>query len=185
MPTLPKTPDLKKTTADLKKSTAQLKATLSDPKPLYAVAGVGDFAVAKLKEVPTRVAKLRADLVGEEKTVQAKVTETVTSLPSDAMHLTARLSELADKGVKKADAEYAELAARGEAIVKRIRNQKATQDLLTQAQNTVTRARVARGTAARGAADTKTAAKATVTSAKKTATKATKAASDGGAKIGD
>lgn len=184
MPTMPKTPDLKKTTADLKKSTAHLRETLSDPKPLYAVAGVGDFAVAKLKEIPTRVAKLKTDVVGEDKSVQAKVTEKVTSLPSDAMHLTAKLSELADSGVKKADAHYADLAARGEAIVKRLRNQKATQDLLTQAQNTVTRARVARGTAARGAGDTKTAAKSTVTSAKKTATKATKAASDAGSKIG-
>lgn len=185
MSTLPKSPDLKKTTAELKKSTAHLKATLSDPKPFYAVAGVGDFAVAKLKEVPTRVAKLKTDLVGEEKSVQAKVTETVTSLPSDAMHLTARLTTLADSGVKKADAHYAELAARGEAIVKKIRNQRATQDLLTQAQNTVTRARVARGTATRGATDTKTAAKATVTSAKKTATKATKAATNAGSKIGE
>jgi heparin binding hemagglutinin HbhA len=184
VPTMPKTPDLKKTTADLKKSTAHFKATLSDPKPLYAVAGVGDLAVAKLRELPTKVAKLKSDLVGEEKSVQAKVTETVTSLPSDAMHLTARLGELADKGVKKADAEYAELATRGEAIVKKIRSQKATQDLLTQAQNTVTRARIARGAAARGAANTKTATKSTVTSAKKTAAKATKAASDAGDKIG-
>lgn len=173
------------TNLDLKKTTAEIKKTLSDPKPLYAVAGVGDFAVAKIKEVPTRVAKLRTGLAADERSMQAKVTDKVTSLPSEALHLGAKISTLAEDSVKKADARYADLAARGEKIVKKIRNQKATQDLLTQAQNTVTRARVARGAATRGAENTKTATKATVTSAKKTATKATKAAADAGSKIGE
>jgi heparin binding hemagglutinin HbhA len=124
-------------------STADIKKTLTDPKPLYAVAGVGDLAVEKLREVPGRVARLRRD------------------------------------------GTYTDLAARGKAIVERIRTQKATQDLIQQAQATVTRARTTRGAAARGSASTRKATKATLTSARETARAAAKATSDGASKVGD
>jgi heparin binding hemagglutinin HbhA len=170
-------PDLSKTTAELKQAA-------------YVVAGVGDLAVEKLREVPAKVSKIGADLRGPDntvsvKSVQAKVSEAVLSIPAEALQLTAKISTLAEGGVKKAESQYKDLANRGEAIVRRIGNQKATQDLINQAQSTVTRARVARGAAQRGAENTKVAAKGTATSARKTAGKATKAASDGAAKVGD
>ena len=185
--------DLKKTTAELKKVSEEIRKRVSDPTPLYAVAGVGDAAVEKLRG---GVTKLRTDLTAPDKTMQTKVSEAVMSIPAEALQLAAKISTFAEDGVKNAEASYKELATRGEAIVKRISHQKATQDLLNQAQATVTRARVARGAAARGAETTATAAKATakntvtaakgtVTSAKKTASKATKAATDAADKIGD
>ncbi len=124
-------------------TTADIRKTLTDPKPLYAVAGAGDLAVEKLREVPGRVAKLRGEV------------------------------------------SYEDLATRGKAILERIRTQKATKDLIQQAQATVTRARTARGTATRGTDETRKAAKATVTSARETARTATKASSDAAGKVGD
>lgn len=181
--------DMKKTTAELRKATDELRRKVSDPTQLYAVAGVGDYAVEKLREVPARVAKLRGDKAPApgtpDRTLQEKVQEAVLSIPAEALQLTAKISTFAEDGVKKAEAQYKDLAHRGESIVKRIGNQKATQDLLNQAQATVTRARVARGAATRGAENTKVATKGTVTSAKKTATKAGKAATAAATKIGD
>ena len=177
--------DLKKTTADLRHRAEELRKALSDPTPLYAVAGIGDAAVEKLREMPTRVTKLRTEIVGQDKSVQERVSEAVLSIPAEALQLTAKISAFAEDGVKKAEAQYKDLAGRGEKIVKRISNQKATQDLITQAQTTVTKARVARGTASRGAEATKTAAKSTATAARKTAKTATKAAAAGAGKVGD
>ena len=151
----------------------------------YAVAGVGDLAVEKLREVPAKVSKISTDLRGQDRTLQAKVSEAVLSIPAEALQLTAKITTLAEDGVKKAEAQYKDLATRGEAIVRRIGNQKATQDLINQAQATVTRARVARGAAQRGAENTTVAAKGTATSARKTASKAAKAASAGASKVGD
>ena len=180
---------LDRTQADLKKATEEIRKRVSDPTPLYAVAGVGDAAVEKLKEVPTKVSKFRTDMKADDKSVQAKVSEAVMSIPAEALQLTAKISTFAEGGVKKAEAQYKDLATRGEAIVRRLSHQKATQDLLNQAQATVTRARVARGAATRGAEGVKAAAGGTVSSARKTATKApgktAKAAPDAGPKTGD
>ena len=78
--------------------TDDLRKTLSDPTPLYALAGVGDLAVEKLREVPEKAATLAATdrtVVQERATArlkeaqvrlteaQAKVSETVSTLPSD------------------------------------------------------------------------------------------------------
>jgi heparin binding hemagglutinin HbhA len=161
---------------DLRKTTTELA---------YAVAGAGDLAVEKLREVPAKVNKLGADLRSTDKTLQAKVSDAVLSIPAEALQLAAKISTFAEDGKKNAEAQYKDLATRGEAIMRRIGNQKATQDLIAQAQNTVTRARVARGAAQRGTENTRVAAKGTATSARKTAGKAAKAASDGAAKIGD
>jgi hypothetical protein len=190
------------TVAELRKSTTELVKTVYGPKSFYAVAGVTDLAVEVVKSVPSKAQKLRAELLGTGETkgkvteyqskyttkvseYQTKVTDTVKGLPADAKATATKLGEKADAQVKAADTRYADLTVRGEEIVKRLRSQKATKDLLSQAQSTVTKARQARGAAVRGTKNTTTAAKGTVTSAKKTAELATKAAAAAGAKIGD
>lgn len=116
----------------------EIKKTLSDPTPLYALAGAGDLAYEKLREVPAKVEALAADRKGtQEKAAarlqeaqtrlveaQAKVTETVTTLPTDlkvlqekaqgfALQQVGRAAELA----VKAKEVYDELAVRGKAVV--------------------------------------------------------------------
>lgn len=120
--------------------TDEIKKTLSDPTPLYALAGAGDLAYEKLREVPGRVEALNADRRGtQEKATarlqeaqaklveaQAKVTGTVTTLPTDlkslqekaqtfALQQVGRAAELA----VKAKEMYDELAERGKVVVEK------------------------------------------------------------------
>lgn len=118
--------------------TDEIKKTLSDPTPLYALAGAGDLAYEKLREVPGRVEALAGDRRGAQElaaarlqeaqarlvAAPAKVAETVTGLPTDfkalqelaqgfALQQVGRAVELA----VKAKEVYDELAVRGQAVV--------------------------------------------------------------------
>ncbi|MEV6207344.1 hypothetical protein [Kitasatospora sp. NPDC051914] len=121
--------------------TEDLKKTLSDPTPLYALAGAGDLAYEKLREVPGRVEALAADRKGtQEKAAarlqeaqaliveaQGKVSEAVTALPTDLKDLKElqekaqtfalqQVGRAAEFAVKAKEA-YDELAVRGKAVV--------------------------------------------------------------------
>jgi heparin binding hemagglutinin HbhA len=173
-------------TAELTKS---IEKSL-DSKPVYAVAGVGDLAVEKLRELSARLSTLSSVRV-EPKDVQEQVgaiqkdakarlelvQEAVRELPEQAQSVVGLL-------VATANDVYEDLAERGENVVGRIRRQKATGDLKDHAQSTVRRAKATRTTATKGATSTKRAAKGTVTSATKTAQAAGKATSDAADKIG-
>ncbi|MDH6111251.1 hypothetical protein P3T36_003275 [Kitasatospora sp. MAP12-15] len=118
--------------------TDDIKKTLSDPTPLYALAGAGDLAYEKLREVPGKVEAFAGDRKGAQELAAArlqdaqarligapaKVAETVTALPSDfkalqelaqgfALQQVGRAVELA----VKAKEVYDELAVRGQAVV--------------------------------------------------------------------
>ncbi|MEV4616993.1 hypothetical protein AB0K43_31010 [Kitasatospora sp. NPDC049258] len=120
--------------------TDEIKKTLTDPTPLYALAGAGDLAYEKLREVPAKVEELTADRKAtQEKAAarfqeaqtalagaQAKVTETVSTLPTDlkelqekaqtfALQQVGRAAELAVKAMEA----YEELAVRGKAVVEK------------------------------------------------------------------
>ncbi|WP_371497869.1 hypothetical protein OG871_18105 [Kitasatospora sp. NBC_00374] len=120
--------------------TDEIKKTLTDPTPLYALAGAGDLAYEKLREVPGRVEELASDRkAAQEKAAarlqeaqaalagaQAKVTETVNTLPTDlkglqekaqtfALQQVGRAAELAVKAMEA----YEELAVRGKSVVEK------------------------------------------------------------------
>lgn len=118
--------------------TDEIKKTLSDPTPLYALAGAGDLAYEKLREVPSLVESIAADRKGaQEKATarlhvaqsrlidaQAKVTETVTALPTDIKVLQEKAQTFALQQVGraaefavKAKEVYDELAERGKVVV--------------------------------------------------------------------
>ncbi|BFV58526.1 hypothetical protein KCMC57_up36300 [Kitasatospora sp. CMC57] len=118
--------------------TDEIKKTLSDPTPLYAIAGAGDLAYEKLREVPAKVEALAADRKGaQEKATarlqeaqtrlaeaQAKVTETVSTLPGDLKGLQEKAQSFALQQVGlalelavKAKEAYEELAVRGKSVV--------------------------------------------------------------------
>ncbi|MFI8079622.1 hypothetical protein ACIF6L_02285 [Kitasatospora sp. NPDC086009] len=120
--------------------TDEIKKTLSDPTPLYALAGAGDLAYEKLREVPGKVEALAADRKGTQDKAaarlqdaqarlveaQAKVAGTVTTLPADLKVLQEKAQSFALQQVGravelavKAKEAYDELAERGKGVVER------------------------------------------------------------------
>lgn len=166
-------------TAELRKTYTDFAKTLTGPKPFYAVAGVGDLAVEKVKNLRPSAED------SSVKDLPKQLTEKLTDLPKDVRKLGDKLTDRVDTQVKAADERYAKLAKRGEDIVKRVRTQKSTKDLVEQAKTTISKARNVRGTATDGAKKTTTAAKTTVDSARKTATRARTAANVTATKVGD
>jgi hypothetical protein len=184
-------------TTELRKSYLDTAKNLST-KPLYAWAGAGDLAVEKLREVPAKVRELRSEVtVSKLKSVPSTQKRVVTEVPSKISAkfnefprtpkaLTSKLTEVTEAQYKAAEDRFDSLAVRGESIVKRIRTQKATTDLIAQAKTTVAKAKSVPTAAARSTAGgTTTAAKSTVTAARKTATKAAGAVNAAAPKVGN
>ncbi|MFD8701559.1 hypothetical protein ACFV1W_02910 [Kitasatospora sp. NPDC059648] len=124
--------------------TDDIKKTLTDPTPLYALAGAGDLAYEKLREVPGRVEALAADRQSAQEKATArlqeaqellagapaKVTEAVTALPTDLKVLQERAQDFALQQVARAlelavraKETYDELAERGKVVVDKARPQ--------------------------------------------------------------
>jgi len=149
--------------------------TITRSKPFYAVAGAGDLAVKKLREMPDRLPNLRIepkDIASTINVIQAE-TRTIPYRVQNAAVV------LVGETVGLADAVYGDLVTRGRSVSNRIRRQKATQDLQAQANTTVRRTKTAKTTAKQSAGATKSAARGAATTARKraaTTTKATKSA---------
>jgi hypothetical protein len=145
--------------------------TITKSKPFYAVAGAGDLAVKALREMPNRLSTLRVD--------RSDISSTITVIQTEAKTIPYRAQNVAvvlvGETVGIADAVYGDLVSRGRSISNRIRRQKATQELQSQAATTVRRTRTARNTAATSAAETRSAAKGAATTAKKRASTTAKA----------
>jgi hypothetical protein len=156
-----------------------LKKTV-DTTPFFAAVGATDLAVEKVREARLRADKARADLaVRAEKarvelstdlapaSVQARATKAV----DDAMEIPAlAINQTMVLGGRLTEA-YDELAARGHKLVSRIQNQKATKDLVAQADTTVAQVKGAVTSARKATADIERSAKATITTARKEAAK--------------
>jgi hypothetical protein len=163
-------------------------STITHSKPFYVVAGAGDLAVKKIREVPEqltsgRLVAVKLDRRDVEKAVgalraeagalPARAQEAAVTLPVKAQTAAVDLAvEVADR----ADAVYGTLLTRGRRVVGRIRRQRATQDLKRDATTTVRRTKAASTTAKKGAAETASAAKGTSTTAKKSTKRATRTA---------
>jgi len=172
-------------------------ATRTPVTPFYAIAGAGDLAVEKFRavseDVTTRFAKLDQKTLQTELTkAQSEVTKRFEAIVADARTAPAKLRELpavAQAGfttvLGQAEETYEDLAGRGKDLVERIRSQKATEDLVTQAKTTVSKAKATRTTAKKTAGTATRNVKATATSARKTAKTASKAAADAADKVGD
>jgi heparin binding hemagglutinin HbhA len=149
--------------------TADIRKTLTDRKPLYPVAGAGEFAVEKLREVPARLAALRGELKVGPQAVRGRVTERIGHLPGEVRALPGKAQELARGGLGKADEAYDDLADRGKTVVDRVRRQQSRKELVEQTERALRGGRGTRATARKGAARTTGAGKAPVKGAKKTA----------------
>ena len=154
-----------------------LKKTI-DTTPLYAVVGATDLAVEKAREaradLDKRAEAARADLDKAPTTVAARATsvaDQVKELPALALNQGMVVSGKVAEG-------YSDLATRGKGFVKRIRTQRATQDLMAQAETTVAQAKGAVTTARKAASDIERSAKATITTGRHEATKVANLLSD-------
>jgi heparin binding hemagglutinin HbhA len=125
-----------------------LRKTLTDPTPLYAVAGTVDLTAEKLREVPALIEKLRAEapekfaaarggadpkavqekVADRAKEAQAKFNEIVASIDVKsfregaqdfALHQVGRAAEAA----VKARETYDDLAERGRGVVNNLRGE--------------------------------------------------------------
>jgi hypothetical protein len=176
-------------------------ATRTPVTPLYALAGAGDLAVEKFRAVSDDVTARFAKL--DQKTLQTELSKRQTELAklvekrfeaivADARTAPAKLRELpavAQAGfttvLGQAEETYEDLAGRGKDLVERIRTQKATEDLVTQAKSTARKAKATRTTAKKTAETASRSVKSTTTSARKTAKTASKAAAAAATKVGD
>jgi hypothetical protein len=137
--------------------THELKKTVTDATPVYAVVGVTDLAAEKLRAARTQ-ARTQAAAAG--KTITAVTPRTVQKQVQDVPAVVLERSlELAGK----AQGQYDAFAARGEELVKKIRTQKSTQDLVAQAEQTVAIGKGAVTTVRKAVSDTQASAKATIT----------------------
>ena len=172
-------------------------ATRTPVTPFYALAGAGDLAVEKFRavsdDVTARFAKLDQKTLQTELTkAQGELTKRFEAIVADARTAPAKLRELpktAQAGftvvLGQAEETYEDLAGRGKDLVERIRHQKATEDLVTSAKTTASKAKATRTTTRKTAQSATRTVKATATSARKTAKTASKAATDAAAKVGD
>ncbi|MDN5716983.1 MAG: hypothetical protein L0G89_07085 [Janibacter sp.] len=132
--------------------TTTVKKVVADQ--TYATIGATDLTVETFRGYTTQIAALRAEL--EPKKVQARV----KAAPADAQ------------------AYYTDLTKRGESLVTRIKNQKATKDLVGQAEATVALGKGVVTTVKKAVADVEASAKRTLTIGRKEAVKAAEAVVD-------
>jgi len=131
--------------------TDDVRKTLTDPTPLYFVAGTADLAAQKLKEVPTLVEKIVAEaperfnqvrntdpkavqdrVTQQAKDAQGRLNEVLGSLDTDLKRLRDSAQDLALQGVGraaelavKARERYDEVAEHGQDVVKTWRGEAA------------------------------------------------------------
>jgi hypothetical protein len=145
----------------------EIRKTVTDTTPVYAAVGVTDLAVERLREGRARAAAVRPDL--SVSAMQHRAVKSIEKVTEQALHMPAQVRDQTVEVADKAQHTYAELAVRGEKLVKRLRSQKATQDLLAQADSTVSLGKGAVTTVRKAAVDTRRAAKATLTTGRKEA----------------
>ena len=143
--------------------------TITTSKPFYVVAGAGDLAVKTLREGTDKLSTMRI----ERKEIRKDIEATISSLQTETKALPAKAQTvavtLAADVAGKVGTGYDELLGRGRSVVTRIRRQKSTQDLESQASTTVRRSKATVTTAKKAAAATRSSAKGTATVAKKRA----------------
>lgn len=139
--------------------TATVKKVVTDQ--TYATVGATDLVVEAIRDYTAQIASMRAEL--EPKKVQARI----KAAPTEAQNY------------------YNDLTKRGEDLVTRIREQKATQDLVDQAESTVSLGKGAVTTVRNAVADVERSAKSTLTIGRKEAAKAADAVADSADAVAD
>ncbi|MFG2075507.1 hypothetical protein SAMN05421874_114100 [Nonomuraea maritima] len=90
---------------------------LTESKPFYAVAGAGDYAVEKLRELPDQLAKLQARRYDLAKELPVKAREYADKAEGIAREFPDRAREYADQLTVRANEVYEDFASRGRRVV--------------------------------------------------------------------
>jgi heparin binding hemagglutinin HbhA len=152
--------------------TDTLKKAVSDATPVYAAVGATDLAVERVREARAQAEKTREQLskqaaeAREEYTFDKLSERAQTAATAFVDQVQAYPGVAAQRGsaaAAKAQSSYEDLATRGADLVKRIREQKATQDLLAQAESTIALGKGAVTSVRHAASDIERSAKATFT----------------------
>jgi tartrate dehydratase beta subunit/fumarate hydratase class I family protein len=148
-----------------------IRKTFTDTTPVYAAVGVTDLAVERLRDVraraTTRAAAVRVDL--DITTMQDRAVKRFEKVTEQAQQIPVQFRSQTIEAAGKARVTYSGLAVRGEKLVKRIRNQKSTKDLIAQAGSTVSLGKGAVTTVRKAAQDTQRAAKVTLATGRREA----------------
>jgi tartrate dehydratase beta subunit/fumarate hydratase class I family protein len=148
-----------------------IRKTVTDTTPVYAAVGATDLAVERLRgaraRANTRATAVRAEL--DITTMQDRAVKRFEKVSEQAQQIPGQLRSQRVEAAGKARQTYSGLAVRGEKLVKRIRNQKSTKDLLAQAGSTVALGRGAVTTVRKAAHDTQQAAIVTLTTGRREA----------------
>jgi hypothetical protein len=124
-----------------------------DPTPFYAVVGATDLAVERVRAAVRSASQAQ---------IEAQKALGGFDARTAAQDVPTRAAAVALTLASKAEAEYEELAKRGKSLYERVLTQQSTQDLITQAGNTLSRTRGAVTTARKAADDTTTALRGTL-----------------------
>ena len=147
---------------------ADIRKNLTDTTPVLAAVGLTDLAVEKVRDARVKVASARVDVDAAK--LQSALDQG-KDLPALALNRSLELAGMARQ-------QYESYASRGEKLVKRVRTQKATTDLIAQAEATFALGKGAVTTVRRSATDIQRSAKATMTTGRREAVVAADAIAD-------
>ncbi len=142
-----------------------LRKTVTENKPVYAVVGATDLAVAKVREVQHRAssARTRIDVKALPATLQHKAQE----VQAQAQQAPTLVRTKALETAGRAEEAYVDLTARGKKLVDRIAHQASTQELVSQGKRTISRGKAVVTTVRRGSTDVASSAKSAVTTVRR------------------
>jgi tartrate dehydratase beta subunit/fumarate hydratase class I family protein len=136
-----------------------IRKTVTDTTPVYVALGVTDLAVERLRDARARASAVRLDL--DISAMQDKAAKRFEKVTQHVQHIPTQVRNQGVGVAGQARQTYAELAVRGEKMIKRVRNQKSTKDLFAQAGSTVSLGKGAVTTVRNAAHDTQRAARVT------------------------
>ncbi|MEV4171978.1 hypothetical protein [Nonomuraea sp. NPDC049709] len=90
---------------------------LTESKPFYAVAGAGDYAVEKLRELPEQLQRLQSRRYDLAKDLPVKAREYADKAEGIAREFPEKAREYADQLTHKATEVYEDFATRGRKVV--------------------------------------------------------------------
>jgi tartrate dehydratase beta subunit/fumarate hydratase class I family protein len=144
-----------------------IRKTVTDTTPVYAVVGVTDLAVERLRDARSHATAVRLDL--DISAMQHKAVKRFEKVTEQAQQIPAQFRNQTFEAAGRARETYSGLAIRGEKLVKRIRNQKSTKDLFAQAGSTMSLGKGAVTTVRNAAHDTQRAAMVTLAAGRREA----------------
>ncbi|MEU6794858.1 hypothetical protein ABZ907_24435 [Nonomuraea wenchangensis] len=90
---------------------------LTDSKPFYVVAGVGDYAVEKLRELPEQIQKLQSRRSELTRELPERTRAYADKVEAVAREFPDKAREYADQLTNRATEVYEDLATRGRKVV--------------------------------------------------------------------